>query len=332
MKKIVLAMAAVVAVVPTIAAEVCTPTGFFRDTINMTAALINPTSVVTGEVDATGCNVGVYFDHTGSGGIVSGARIHGANYFGVVVNGDGGVVDVDVMDSSIYKIGESPLNGVQRGVAVFYRGFFAVSQATGTISGNVITGYQKGGIVANGIGTSVTIKNNSVTGAGRVDWIAQNGIQIGFGADAMVSYNTVSGNSYIGTDGWAAGGITTVGGSGYGNCPDGSGCPYTVGTKVMNNILVNNDVGVYMSNLGAYPNYSAPLTQTNAKVVNNTISSDACYNVSYQAGISNIGNNDKLINNTISGTGYTKTEQCAVSFKIDADASFTNRVKVHATK
>lgn len=326
MKKIVIAMAVAAAVVPTIAAATCTPTGFFRDGINMTAASINPISVVTGVVDATGCNVGVYFDHTGSGGVVSGAKIHGANYFGVLVNGDGGVVDVDVMDSDIKTIGEVPHNGAQHGVAVYYRGFGAASQVTGTISGNVITGYQKGGIVANGIGTSVTIKNNIVTGDGHVNFIAMNGIQIGYGADAMVSYNTVSGNSFDGGgDGSASGGIIIVGGPGYGDA-------YTVNTKVMNNTLVDNDVGVYLSNLAA--DYSAPLTQTNAKVVNNTISSDKCFNVSYQAGISDVGNNDKLINNRISGPGY---KGCVTAYNpngnaIDADSSFTNRVKVHATK
>src|SRR4051812_37366334 len=41
----------------------CTPTGYIRDSINMTAALINPVGTVSGDVDATGCNVGVYYDH-----------------------------------------------------------------------------------------------------------------------------------------------------------------------------------------------------------------------------------------------------------------------------
>ena len=46
----------------------CTPTGFVRDNIDLTAALINPTTPVTGTMDATGCNIGVYF---GSGERVS---------------------------------------------------------------------------------------------------------------------------------------------------------------------------------------------------------------------------------------------------------------------
>src|ERR1700694_5966899 len=46
-----------------VSATNCTPTGFFRDNINMTAAVINPVGAVTGDVDATGCNIGVYYDH-----------------------------------------------------------------------------------------------------------------------------------------------------------------------------------------------------------------------------------------------------------------------------
>jgi len=131
-----------------------------------------------------------------------------------------------------------------------------------------------------------------------------------------------------------------VGGPGYGSvatgdpCPDGNDCPYTVNTKVNDNVLVNNDVGVYLTNLGAAPNYPAPATATNIKAVNNTISDDQCYNLSYQAGVSDVGNNDKLINNTISGPGYVGcvTVYNPTGAAVDADVSFTNRPKVHANK
>ena len=41
-------------------AATCTATGFFRDGINLTAAQIGGT--VTGDLDATGCNIGSYFE------------------------------------------------------------------------------------------------------------------------------------------------------------------------------------------------------------------------------------------------------------------------------
>ena len=307
-----------VATAPSVGAASCTATGFIRDSIDLTAAVINPSTTVTGEVDATGCNIGVYFD-TGTG-LVSGANIHGANYFGVVVNG----AAVDVTSSSIHDIGETPLNGDQHGVAIYYA---YGSTSSGTVSGNTIWNYQKGGIVANGSGVSVAIRNNVVTGQGPVNWIAQNGIQIGWGASASVMWNTVSGNSYTGTS-TVSGGIIVVGGPGYGD-----GSPYTTGTQIVGNTVINNDIGIWLTNL-ADGNGDPATTATNVKVVNNTISSAGLNNdysgSGYQAGVADQGNNDKIIANTISGDGYLACPSPAYCIPIDADPSFTNNPKVHA--
>lgn len=307
-------------------AQTCTPTGFFRDNINMTAALINPPGTVSGTVDATGCNIGIYYDH--GKGTVRNATVFGANYFGVLVNGDYSAVAVDVLNSSIHHIGESPLNGAQHGVAIYYRGFVTGS-ASGKISANMTANYQKGGIVANGAGTNVNISDNIVTGQGPIGWIAQNGIQVGYGASAQVMRNTVTGNAYTGAGGASSGGIIVVGGPLY----DGD---YTTGTQIVGNTVINNDVGIYLSN---WDFTGAPVVATNVKVVNNTITNNALTNVSgngstgYQAGVSDVGNNDKIITNTIAGAGYTAPGNATTfATPIDADAIFTNRPKVHANK
>lgn len=317
---IILAIAAAIPFATTASAEGCTSTGFYRDGINMTAALINPTGTVTGTLNATGCNIGVYYDN--GVGSVNNANISGANYFGVLVNGDVNTVSVSVTNSSVHDIGESPLNGAQHGVGIYYRAL-GTGTASGTIRGNTVSNYQKGGIVANGLGTNVTIKGNIVTGQGPVAYIAQNGIQVGYGAIAQVNSNTVTGNSYTGSS-TASGGIIVVGGPCYGGA-------YTVGTQIVGNTVRNNDIGIWLSNIqeGCV---SAPLTQTNVKVINNTISNSAFTNgICYQAGVADQGNNDKIINNTISGTGYGPSEMPpCYAVHIDADASFTNNVKVHA--
>ena len=67
----------------------CTQTGFFRDSINMTAAQIGGN--VTGSLDAGGCNIGVYYG-SGKTGTVKGATVKNANYYGIV--NDGGSVSV----------------------------------------------------------------------------------------------------------------------------------------------------------------------------------------------------------------------------------------------
>jgi hypothetical protein len=184
----------------------CTQTGFYRDGVNLTAAVIDPTSPVAGQVGAYPCNVGIYYSPTSSGGTVS-ADVSGANYYGVVDNASTGAVNVT--NATIHNIGESPFNGSQHGVGVFYTTLGGDpaghndnvptgTAATGTLSGSTIKLYQKNGVVVNGPGASATVQSNTVTGQGPVGYIAQNGVEIARGASALVKGNTVSGNWYTG--------------------------------------------------------------------------------------------------------------------------------------
>jgi parallel beta-helix repeat protein len=177
---------------------------------------------------------------------------------------------------------------------------------TGTISGNSILRYQKGGIVANCAGTNVTTSNNVVTGEGPVNYIAQNGIQLGYGVKATVTGNTVSDNAYTGANLASSGGILVVGGPCY-------GLPYTVGLTIKNNTLSGNDVGVWLFNAAA-DCVHAPDKATNNIVKMNAISNDAVTNTTgfnstcgYQAGVADLGKKDLIASNKISGFGYTKT-------------------------
>jgi hypothetical protein len=279
----------------------CVQTGFKRDGINLTAAQIG--GVVTGTLNATGCNIGAYNPTS-----VSGANISGANYYGVVVNHRA----TNVTTSTIRDIGEVPLNGTQHGNAVLY-----INGATGTISGNTVSDYQKNGIsvsgkAANGVDpsaftTTVTVKNNHVDGEGPVSYIAQNGIQMGYGAKGSVTGNTVTGNAYSGAGGASSGGILVVGGPCF-----GTGIAYTTGLTISNNTLTGNDVGVFLFNARA-ETCDAPATKTNNSVKLNTISNGAVTNMTgytavcgYQAGVSDLGHRDAIVNNKISGVGYTR--------------------------
>jgi hypothetical protein len=176
------------------ASPICTPTGFVRDGIDLTAAQIGGN--VTGDLDATGCNIGVYYG-PGTSGTVSAANIRGANYYGVVVN----AAAVDVANTSIHDIGENPFNGAQHGVGVLYTtilqsGASTGTSATGTLSGSTISRYQKNGVVISGPGATAIVQSNTVTGLGQVDFIAQNGIQVSYGASGTVTGNEVSDNYY----------------------------------------------------------------------------------------------------------------------------------------
>jgi hypothetical protein len=177
----------------------CTPTGFYRDGIDLTAAQIG--GDVTGTLDATGCNIGVYYG-PGTSGTVSGT-ISGSNYYGVVADR----ASVNVTGATIHDIGETQPNGSQHGVGVLYTTieltsdpsnthFTVDGHATGTLSGSSITNYQKNGVVISGQGAAVTVQSNTVTGYGMINYIAQNGIEVASGATASITGNTVSGNWY----------------------------------------------------------------------------------------------------------------------------------------
>jgi hypothetical protein len=184
------------------ASAACTLTDVSRDGHLLTAAQIGGN--VTGTLDATGCDIGVYYESPQTAS-VSNADISGAKYFGVLVNG----VTMDVTNSSVHNIGEVPLNGSQHGNAIVY-----LNGAHGTISGNHVYSYQKNGITVsgvkpngdlNGAATSASVLNNVVTGEGHVSYIAQNGIQISYDASGTVTGNTVSNNWYTGASYTACG-------------------------------------------------------------------------------------------------------------------------------
>ena len=73
--------------------------------------------------------------------------------------------------------------------------------------------FQKNGITTNGAGIFVQIQNNSVRGSGPNPHIAQNGIQLGYGATGEVEDNALSDFVYSG-EGYVASGILIVGSHG----------------------------------------------------------------------------------------------------------------------
>jgi len=304
------------------ASAACAPTGFVRDGINLTAALINPRGVVSGDVDATGCNIGVYYG-TNAYGVVNNASIHSANYYGVVNNG----AFVTVENSTIYDIGETPLNGDQHGVGIYWA---FQSNAHGDITGNVLWNYQKGGIVVNGPTATSNIANNTVIGQGPVNYIAQNGIQVGYGAQSNVTGNMVTGNSYTGAGLTASGGIILVGGDCYGG-------PTVNKAVIGQNIVVANDIGVWFSNLDA--NCNPVSTPTRDVALKNTIRDNAVSNTTgdgatqgYQAGVSDQGDQDEILSNSICGIGYTSASTpTAALFTIDVTATNNPVVKGNTT-
>ncbi|MEX1995713.1 MAG: hypothetical protein WD887_02970, partial [Candidatus Saccharimonadales bacterium] len=110
---------------------------------------------------------------------------------------------------------------------------------TVSVTGNIVDNYQKSAIIATELGTSVTITGNTVTGAGLTTVIAQNGIEVNYGASGTVSNNTVSGHNYTPDTDYAAG-ILVVGNT---LAPN----PAQPATSISGNTVTENEIGVAIS-------------------------------------------------------------------------------------
>lgn len=299
--------------------SITVPNGYTLDGAGHKITAVDPSGghFVGGVVQNGGANANVTNLKVTVSGLIDACDAGADRLRGILFDGASG----SITGNEVFNINQGA-SGCQEGNAIEVRNFGS-SPATvrALIDDNQISNYQKTGIVANG-NVDATITDNTVAGGPPLSYIARNGIQVGFGATGMVKRNTVSGNSYTGPD--VSGGVLIVGGPGYGG-------DFCVGVQVQQNTISESDVGVYVSQYEA--DFSAPATATNIKVVNNTITKAGVTNgYIYQAGVSDVGNNDKIIANNISGAGYDPATLPGQTFAVDADPSFTNRAKVHANK
>ena len=235
---------------------------------------------------------------------------------------DGGTVGIN--HSSVHDIGETPLNGTQHGNAIY----FAVDDpgAAGSITHNHVWNYQKNGITDTSAGHRVAINHNVVNGEGPVDYIAQNGIEVGFGATATVTHNTVTGNSYTGANGASSGGILVVGGACFSR-------PASVGVRINHNTLRGNDVGVFLANLDSNcvhrwrPRPRTSSRTTRSGTPRSTTRPATAPPGGYQAGVSVAGDLDSINHNGICGIGYKPVASPPpFLFRIDASIAIDPRV------
>jgi hypothetical protein len=90
------------------------------------------------------------------------------------------------------------VSGCQNGVAVLVGRSIEGTTGSALIEGNVIERYQKNGPTVDNAGSSARITHNVVRGVGPSATIAQNGIQVSRGADAVVEHNWVADHTYLG--------------------------------------------------------------------------------------------------------------------------------------
>lgn len=158
----------------------------------------DPNSIIV-KISGTGVNAEI------SGFTVSGPGPGGCGTigYGIFVQGN---AYADIHDNEVIDIKDTGLSGCQNGIGIRVGSQFLNSFGTADITNNILSTYQKGGIVVDGLTSHAVITGNTVLGDGPIAYIAENGIQIGRGATAMLSGNVVTGHKYSGT-GWASTGI-----------------------------------------------------------------------------------------------------------------------------
>jgi len=142
------------------------------------------------------------------------------------------------------------------------------------ISGNLIDGFQKTGIVVSG-NVDATIRSNSIGPSLAQRFVVANGIQVGAGTRASIEGNTIAGNSWDGDDA-AATAILLVN--------------TAAGTVVSGNSIIGNaDVGIYV--------------MANGVSVERNRLTDNGPDGKFDVGIGNYGDNNVFEGNSITGFG-----------------------------
>jgi len=178
-----------------------------------------------------------------------------------------------------------------------------------SIADNVVTGYQKTGILVNGA-VDAAVTGNVVDSGAPSPFNARNGVQIGFGARALVARNRISGNSYSGTVDTFGAGVLVFGGPAFDS-------PFTVDVQVVNNVILGADVGVVLDN--EETDGTAAAEPTNDAVIANVIAHGEVTNgIPYSAGVLDIGNADRIVGNRIVGAAYDPRTIPGATFRIDA--------------
>ncbi len=190
-------------------------------------------------------------------------------------------------------------------------------EAVVTLTDNLFTNYGKSAIIADGTGVTLNASGNAVTGRGPLPLgdTGQNGIQVSFGATALLVGNTFTGHSYVPGDFVAAGVFL-----------------FESSADLRNNTFTNNQVGLYhIDGSGTHEGntFSASQSGTGVPVFWGAIFDDPplnrlpqpysegkAANLRARRGVPNDVISGTFRNNTFTGAGST------MSVGLEADAGF----------
>lgn len=221
-------------------------------TVRPSPMLDNTTSLSTGNAIAAGILVtdtaGVVVESIAVDGTDNGATGCARNPVGIYFRNASGTVENAAVRNMRLGAG---LEGCQGGLGVFVQ-----SGVEGTsvvlVQGTSVHGYQKNGITASGAGTTLTARRNRVTGLGPTPHIAQNGIQVSFGAAGSIERNAVANHVWTGCTPESCSFVST----------NVLVFEAADGLVVRDNTLVHTQVGIYLSDTNGAVIQGNDVTQT----------------------------------------------------------------------
>ena len=264
--------------------------GILGATLRPSPMAANTTSLSSGSPIAAAVLIedgvaGVVIDQLtvdGSGNGIAGCL---PNPIGVYFRNSSGTVRNSVVKNARLGAG---LGGCQSGLGIFAQSDGVGGTSVVTVSNTSVHDFQKNGITGNGSGTTLTATNNEVTGDGPTPSIAQNGIQIGFGAKGTITSNVVSEVVYsLCVDPSAPDPNPCNNGSSTGILVYAGGAA----TTVSSNTVTTTQTGVYLD---------ASNSTANANLMTRTLQYDGIY---VPAGADS---------NTISNNGITNSDESGI--------------------
>ena len=181
------------------------------------------------------------------------------------------------VDGSAVRNIVSATAGCQNGYAIFAQSGNG-GRSNLTVTDSSVHDYDKAGIQGNEIGTTLNALNNAVTGRGSVGDVAQNGIQIGFGAGGRIEGNSVINHLYA-------------------PCVSAGNCPF-VGTNIV--VVDSNDVSVQNNNAGKSQD-SIYIQGNRATVAQNVIFDTDVFDGLNLVGNGNTARGNRIFNSDESG-------------------------------
>jgi uncharacterized repeat protein (TIGR01451 family) len=181
--------------------------------------------------------------------------------------------------------------------------------ATATLTNDIISSYQKTGILVRG-GSTATITGNTISGIGPTTAVAQNGIQVDLGARATITGNTITGNEFNGTGGG----------------PDPTGDNQSTGVLIDNvppvipggTITVsNNTIGGTAAGAGNDIGISSSDPEITVEISGNTLQGNRFEGILLHAGTTTVSSN------TISGSNLGVAVVPASGDTVDSTANLT---------